>query len=250
MRAKIIALLVLVAMALVITQFSENQRSQPPASELALAPVPEQQLIAPVDTTREFAVHDRPAQALMDVSDHHPVEKAVARASLNSEQLHWIAERGYLTQPPEPDTVDLMLLQAQAQSGALVDVERYAIALMNLGDERARDWLETSAALGSTQALLRLAKLELMRAMDSEHSSAAFDSAATWLRVAALRGDPMADVIANELSLEQEFARVEHGATERYSQLEHRRLGMGIAGFDNHPYPGDNLLVDLQQLHD
>jgi hypothetical protein len=176
--------------------------------------------------------------------------KTAARASLSNAQLGWIAERGYLTQAPEPGTADVMLLQAQAQSGALADVERYAIALMNQGDDRARDWLQESAALGSTQALLRLAKMELMRAMDSEHSSAALDSAATWLRVADLRGDPLAHVVAVELSLEQEFARALDSATERYAQLEHRRLGMGIAAFENHPYPGGDLLLDLQQLHD
>ena len=150
-------------------------------------------------------------------------------------QREWLKTHGHDVMPTNPElSADaLMLLRAQAVSGADVAVAQYAAIAALRGEPDAPVWLQRSASNGSTQALLRLAAWHSRVDADEAEQTLAI----AWLLVAQQRGDPFAPILLDRLASEGISTAATQLAQDLYLELEHKRYRRGLPAFEPQPFP-------------
>lgn len=159
---------------------------------------------------------------------------------LTRHQKAWLIAHGYNVDGSNDDDVELVVLEANTQTQNLFDVMRFARALATRGDTRANAWLEKSAALGSTEALIHLAHLSAMN-VDGRTSEQATQEAAVWLSIARTRGDPHAEQFAKSLNIELNDEKLKGKSTQAMEKIQAQRMIFGLAEFENEAFPRNDM---------
>jgi TPR repeat protein len=159
---------------------------------------------------------------------------------LTGHQKSWLIAHGYNVDGPNDDDVELVVLEANTQTQNLFDVMRFARALATRGDTRAKAWLEKSAALGSTEALIHLAYLSAMN-VDGRASEQAAQEAAVWLSIARTRGDPHAEEFSKSLHIELNDEKFKAKSALAMEKIQAQRMSFGLSEFENEAFPRNDM---------